>query len=239
MCRLRTLTWICIAWHWVGCSSPPPSLLPLGLGPLSLVERASATETLPGRTHVKLGDNEVTSSPPEPETESGPTSDGSGGRDARDAKPNPSPSSDAKITAADPKATSSSGSNDAWLGLYRGHDTTTFLVPEQPERRFDDSKAKIRVDSATGNRLRLALIDSSNEKDICILSASLPGDVATIESGQSCFLEPDEDMTVKSRPGTAKRRDRHLTVDLVLDTLMETEVGEMHGSIEYHFEGDR
>ncbi len=144
-----------------------------------------------------------------------------------------------KISSKDAKTPTNPASIEAWLGLYRGNDTTTFLMPDQPDRRFDDPKAKIRVESTASNQLSFALIDSSNGKDICKLSASILGESATIDPGQSCFLDPDESMTVKGRPGKATRKDRRLVLDLVLDTTMVTEEGEVRGSIEYHFDGER
>jgi hypothetical protein len=141
-------------------------------------------------------------------------------------------------TAPKPAATAAT-TLDEWLGLYRGNDTTVFLTAEQPERRFDDPKAKIRVERGGKDHLDFTLIDSSNDKDMCHLSATFAGDTATIEPGQACFLDPEESMTVKSRPGKATYANRRLLVDLVLDTVLETELGPSSGTIEYHFDGRR
>jgi hypothetical protein len=234
---IGTIVLCSITWQLSGCTRAEPSLVPLGHGPLSLAEQ----EREAGRSREEPRRAARVAPTPTPESDpftvitsskedtlrnkSEPTDAGT----APDAQP---PSTDAASKAA-------TTSLEAWFGLYRGRDTTVFVMPEQSDRRFDDSKAKIRVESTARNQLTFALIDSSNEKDICKLMASVEGDTATINAGQSCFLDPDEDMSVKSRPGKATHQARHLTFDLVLDTVMTTEFGDARGSIEYHFDGDR
>jgi hypothetical protein len=160
----------------------------------------------------------------------------------------PSTSTERKRPAQPPEVIAAAGAAntpaaesrvDEWLGVYRGDDSTIFKMPDQPERRFDDAKASITVEAATGSKLSFHLVDSSNGKDICSLSATVEGSMANIEAGQPCFLDSDEGMSVKSRPGKATRRHRRLIFDLVLDTSMETEAGTVEGSIVYHFDGQR
>lgn len=237
---IGTITLCCTVWLLSACTKPGPSLVPLGRGDLSRAEQEREAQVAQSRRNESPKANAPTvARSTEPEDK---VVDASSNRDSSShdrEKPSSNESVDAKTSAKDTSTPSAAGQLEAWLGLYRGRDTTTFVMPEQPDRRFDDPKAKIRVESSRSNRIEFALIDTSNEKDICKLSASVSGDTASIDAGQACFLESDEEMTVKSRPGKATRKERHLTFDLVLDTIMETEYGDSRGTIEYHFEGDR
>jgi hypothetical protein len=237
---LGTILIFYIAWHLTGCTRTEPSLVPLGRGPLSLAERElGATEATANRQERRLPPRDEP--PRSTDSESiavAPPTNPEAKRD-RDAKADAGVANQTTTSAKDATSASNPVFIEAWLGLYRGNDTTAFLMPDQPDRRFDDPKAKIRVESTMRSHLTFALIDSSNGKDICTLSASIEGDIAAIDAGQPCFLDPDESMTVKCRPGKATRKDRRLLLDLVLDTTMDTEEGEVRGSIEYHFDGER
>lgn len=230
-----------IATFLVACTHAEPSLVPLGHGPLSRQEREVAARVAaaqrPSRSKQLASSTAQEPTPGDPSTvaSTGPSDD------------HPAPRAVATIHAdagaLGPSTTNESEQSqktvDDWLGLYRGDDTTTFKVPDQPDRRFDDSNAKIRVERSSSTQVDFALVDSSNDKDICKLSAVVEGDTATLDAGQTCFLDPEESMTVKSRPGKATRKANRLTLDLVLDTQLDGELGLEEGSIEYHFEGQR
>jgi hypothetical protein len=235
-----TLAILCVAALAFGCTRAEPSLVPLGDGPLSLAEREAEATRPVARS---------ASSQQEPEHSPHPSSrddvPATNRASVQSAAPDRSTSHDAGSPSESEASPKDRGSQtnvvslDDWPGIYRGDDTTIFRMREQPERRFDDPKAKIRVERGSRNHLTLAFVDSSNGKDICNLAAVADAGTATIEAGQSCFLDPDESMTVRSRPGKATRKDRGLVVDLTLDTTLDTETGQVDGTIEYHFEGQR
>jgi hypothetical protein len=236
----QSLAILCIAALTFGCKRAEPSFVPLGHGPLSLAEREA--EAARPRPLSSSNHQDRESSPREPERGETPAPNRG---NVQPAAPDRSASHDAGTTnqsATSPKDRASPAnivSIEDWPGIYRGNDTTIFRMREQPERRFDDPKAKIRIERGARNHLTLAFVDSSSGKDICDLAAVAEADTATIDAGQSCFLDPDESMTVRSRPGKATRKDRGLVVDLTLDTTMDTETGQVDGTIEYHFEGQR
>jgi hypothetical protein len=218
----------------LGCARHDPSFVPLGHGPLSQREQAlqrparavaqrpratpvdsAAASDLDERSDIVVTAASNAASPPT----------------GSSATPESAAAGATNATATDPRA--------EWIGIYRGDDTTTFTLPEQPDRRFDDAKASINVELAADAKLVFHLVDSSNGKDICGLSASVDGTLAHVDAGQACFLDAEDGMVVKSRPGKATRSHRRLVFDLVLDTTMETESGTLEGSIVYHFDGQR
>lgn len=229
------LVLLCAAWFVGGCTHSEPTLVPLGHGPLSRAQRAreSGKRALalkpPAESQLEERESALHSSA------SPASADASDGGVAADASVEPAPSS----TADRGSGAANRDPLEDWIGLYRGNDTTVFKTPEQGDRRFDDPKAKIRVESMGSARLDLILIDSSNGVDMCRLAASVDSDQARIDPDQSCFLDPTEGMTAKSRPGKAQRQGRQLTVDLVFDTTMASETGSAEGTIEYHFDGQR
>lgn len=227
------LVLLCAAWFVGGCTHSEPTLVPLGQGPLSRAQRARES----GKRALAL---KQSAGSQQEERESGIL----GGAPSASADASEEGvAADASVDSASPSTTEpgSSPTNplEDWIGLYRGNDTTAFKAPEQAERRFDDPKAKIRVESMGSARLDLILIDSSNGVDMCRLAASVDGEHAHIDPDQSCFLDPTEGMTAKSRPGKAQRQGRQLTVDLVFDTTIASETGSAEGTIEYHFDGQR
>lgn len=230
----RIFELLCTAWLVASCTLSEPSLVPLGHGPLSRAQRARESGKRPS---ILKGAAE----PPRELAESSTLSSGSPVEGSLETGVVADASVDAAmppITGAAPGASSRDPLDD-WIGLYRGNDTTVFRSPEQSERRFDDPQARIRVEAVGPARLDLILVDSSNGVDMCRLAASVEGELASIEADQSCFLDPSEGMTARSRPGKAQRNGRQLTVDLMLDTSIATESGNTEGSIEYHFDGQR
>lgn len=236
---------LCSAILLLACARSEPSLVPLGLGPLARAQRATeATQTIGPDASEPDADvrsarrgstfqRPATPAPAQTAANASEKSDAGDKSDAASAAP-------AAATSSRPGLPDEGRARlDEWLGTYRGNDTTVFHTTGQTERRFDDPKAKVRVEQAGKARLDFVLVDSSNDQDMCRLSAAVEGDTALIEPGQSCFLETEDEMTAKSRPGKAVRKDRQLSLDLVLDTLMMSEEAPVTGSIEYHFDGRR
>jgi hypothetical protein len=126
-----------------------------------------------------------------------------------------------------------------WLGLWHGKDATRFQLPSFPSEPMTDDNARIRVEAGEGPEIRLVLIDSSNESDLCSLSAQVQNQEARIAPGQPCFGNEDEsvDLEVEVRNGSAKLDHGKLVVQLYLDAEIKSEQLQAHGSIDYHFEG--
>jgi hypothetical protein len=104
-----------------------------------------------------------------------------------------------------------------------------------------DDQARVRVD-ATGNgtEIKLILIDSSNDQDLCTLAAKLlPPNQAEIASGQPCFGSEDDsfELAVHVRSGIAKLQDAALSINITLDADVTSDQLQAHGSVEYQFDG--
>jgi hypothetical protein len=106
---------------------------------------------------------------------------------------------------------------------------------------MDDTNARIRVESSLGQQVKLVLIDSSNEKDLCTLTAQIDGIHAKVEPGQPCFSTEDEEggLSVHVKTGLGTLRDSTLTLDLTLDAKVQSEQFQDSGTVEYHFDGKR
>lgn len=235
----------CSAILLLACARSEPSLVPLGLGPLARAQReAEATTATSSDTRsadagakstrrVNTSQRPITPNVAQTAPTTSERSDGGDKPDAARVVPTAAPSQRPGMPdEVRPRI-------EDWVGLYRGNDTTVFKTTGQTERRFDDPKAKIRVEQTGKTRLDFVLVDSSNDQDMCRLSATVDGDAALIEAGQSCFLETEDEMSAKSRPGKAVRKDRQLSLDLVLDTTMMNDETPVTGAIEYHFDGKR
>ncbi|MGC4068002.1 MAG: hypothetical protein QM784_25805 [Polyangiaceae bacterium] len=107
----------------------------------------------------------------------------------------------------------------------------------QPDRNFDDPKAKIRVERPSDGEVSFTFIDSSNGQDLCTLQGQIDATVARLSAGQRCFIEPDDEMNVSSRPGTATLDGKRLRLNVVLDTQLEMDDARAEGRIEYEFQG--
>jgi hypothetical protein len=126
-----------------------------------------------------------------------------------------------------------------WVGLWRGKDTTRFLLETFPSEPMTDDKARIRIESANSHGISLVLIDSSTDRDLCSLSATLQADQAHIAPGQPCFGSEDEsvDLSVHVKSGTAKLTNAELSVDISLEAELKAEQLQASGMVEYHFDG--
>jgi hypothetical protein len=102
-----------------------------------------------------------------------------------------------------------------------------------------DDNARVRVEAGGTQEIRLVLIDSSNESDLCSLSAELQGAEAQVAPGQPCFGNEDEsmDLDVQVKQGKAKLDKSALSVDLSMDAVIKSDQGQTRGAVEYHFEG--
>ena len=217
----------------LGCSSAEKAVVPLGFGPLAKAEQAKSRtlrqESTDSKQHARASRFEAARQPNAPipleKTTHTSTFD--------------SPSPAAPVGSGSPIALASKVSD--WLGLWRGKDTTRYLIPSLPSQPMDDTNARIRVESTRNSQLKLILVDSSNEKDLCTLTAQLEGNTAKVDPGQPCFgaEEDDGNLSVRVRTGLGTLRDSTLTLDLTLDADVQTEQFRDTGTVEYHFEGKR
>jgi hypothetical protein len=229
----------------LGCTHSEPSLIPLGYGPLARAERrALATSPRSSTPTADRGANRAHAIKPEgvgaqhSTTVSGSRTNTVPDATAGKSEVPPTPAAANSSGRTGPPDNSAPRLED-WVGTYLGDDVTVFKTDGQSERRFEDPKARIRVERRRNSGIDLVLVDSSNQQDMCALSAEVEGDTAIIAPGQSCFLESEDEISAKSRPGKAVRSDKHLTLDLNLDTVMVNDEEPVTGSIEYHFDGRR
>lgn len=129
----------------------------------------------------------------------------------------------------------------AFLGDFRGEDVSTYKLEGMPEREDRDPNARITVKSSSDNALDIVLVDSSNGKDICTLTATIGDLGATIAAGQKCFEQTggEASATATIRTGTATIDGRRLIVDLELAFEMHVPDQDAKGTLAYHFDGTR
>ena len=128
-----------------------------------------------------------------------------------------------------------------FVGDYKGEDVSTYKLGGMPEREERDPSARITVKNPGDKKLDVVLVDSSNGKDICTLSATMGALGATITPGQKCFEQTGSDAsaTATIRTGTATVDKRRLIVDLELDFEMHVPDQDAKGTLVYHFDGTR
>ncbi len=219
-----------------GCTSTESSVAPLGFGPLAKHEQVTLEQARVERTRA----TNYTGANREPHDDSQAHSSSTF-----------SMATEHVSRVTEPSITSSASSGNTtpgpatkpadWLGLWRGNDTTRYQIPNFPSQPMDDPNARIRVESPQSQQIKLILIDSSNDKDMCTLVAVIEGNHAKVEAGQPCFGTEDDDgsLTVKVKSGQATLQSATLTLDLTLDANVESEQFQSSGSVEYHFEGKR
>lgn len=161
---------------------------------------------------------------------SGPAPAGSaGGQPGAGGAPSTSPE---KSTAASAKA---------FDGEYRGEDTAIYRMRGMPERTERDPGARTRAKSTSEGAVDFVLIDSSNGSDICTLSATFAGGVATITPGQRCFEQSGQGVSVTGNVtrGTATLDGTRLRLEASLDVEMDLGDTDLSGTLEYRFQGTR
>jgi hypothetical protein len=215
----------------VACGQSHATMPPLGLGPLALAEQKSRASTVKDSTRVLVEASKTTTV------------------ETKDVSPKTEVVSPPSVSttpiappSSEPPSTTNTGTKlafttEEWVGLYQGRDVTRYLMEGQPDRNYDDSKAKIRVERVSEKQIHFIFVDSSNGQDLCTLSGDVNGNEARLPEGQKCFVDPDENMTVNSRPGQAKHVGNRLTLTVTIDTTYDFEDGQAEGRIEYEFDG--
>lgn len=211
-----------------GCA-PKPSSVPLGLGPLALAEQSAVpggeVEVPPQRAAPAPAAAEKVEVDPE-----APESSADEGAEASAAEPSEDEEAAPSTPAAPPN----------FPGLYAGDDIATFRLPGLPDREQRDDKAKIRIEKASGENVRIVLVNSDDGSDLCTLVARVDGNAAILEKPQPCFGSGGDGGTqAELRSGRAVLDGDTLTMDAEGSLTVSLGDQELEGELTYTFEGHR
>lgn len=229
---MKRLARVLLIGSWVAACAPPPSTVPLGVGPLAIAEleandaaARSRASSQPGRpspaasavastSETKAGSDEEASSPSTTEAD---------GED-EEAAATDAPSSEAP----------------AFEGLFAGEDVAVFRLSGFPEREQKDPKAQIRIKKGSESEVRITLINSENGSDLCELVARIEGNAALLTSPQPCFTSEEEGaIQAELTSGRAVVEGDRLTMDAEGTLFVELTDQEIPGTLEYSFKGRR
>jgi hypothetical protein len=139
------------------------------------------------------------------------------------------------VVASADAGTGCDGGAVTWPGEYYGTDRLTTTFEDMPPHTMTDDKARTRVELGRGDRVVISIVDSSKGDVMCALNATVDGDTATLELGQTCFGQGDSAPDIMS--GSARIECDRLTLDLTAATEIDDDV--RAGEMDYHFEGKR
>lgn len=234
---VRTLGIAAIGALLCGCTSTESAIGPLGFGPKAkaeLSERNLAHGAPPRETRTSRHEQRAIAPSPAPAAAASGSPATAASTVTAEAPPRPPAAPDSGVVA--------SSSAADWIGLWTGKDTTRFQIPSFPSEPMMDDLARVRVDAAGTGQVAFVLIDSSNDQDLCSLSANLSApNQAQILSGQPCFGSEDEsfELSVHVKSGMAKLQGSTLTLEVILDALVTSDQVRGNGTVEYRFEGRR
>jgi hypothetical protein len=141
------------------------------------------------------------------------------------------------VVASADAGTGCDGGAVTWPGEYYGTDRLTTTFEDMPPHTMTDDKARTRVELGRGDRVVISIVDSSKGDVMCALNATVDGDTATLELGQTCFGQGDSAPDIMS--GSARIECDRLTLDLTAATEIELDDDVRAGEMDYHFEGKR
>jgi hypothetical protein len=226
-CWLRLGAYLLLGVGAAGCT-PPVSRAPLYNSEPEGAEQYFYGPAL-AQEHTKL----LGSAPapaPNPFTRTTPSATA---RAARSVASNPStepPSGDAGTDLA--------MGQESWVGEYRGTDHVTIHLPGVPKTTADDPKARARVADARAGSFSVAVLDSSNGSELCVLVGTRTGSRVQFEPGQACFDDVlGFDASTELKHGYAALTDDQLTIDF--EVTIEALDADVTGSLLYRFEGTR
>jgi len=236
--RIHAAAFVLIGCLSFGYTSTEKAIAPLGFGPLAKAEEADQERLASQRQQIDRSKPARGAAANDFSTQSfsaPPLAVEKPNKAAAAEPPAPSAAASANPTPAAPSKVTD------WLGLWRGKDTTRYQIPSFPPQPMDDPTAKIRVESSRSQQIKLILIDSTNDKDICGLTAQLESNQAKIDPGQPCFGSEDDssNLSIHVKSGLATLREATLVLDLALDADVQSEQFQANGTVEYHFEGKR
>jgi hypothetical protein len=230
---MKRLARLLLIGSWGAACAPPPSNVPLGLGPLAIAEadaqdaaaRARASSR-PERASPPPSSVKATSekkAPSDEETTASPVT-AEADDDVREPAETGTPSSEAP----------------AFDGLFAGEDVAIFRLSGFPDREQKDPKAQIRLKKDSESQVRITLINSENGSDLCELVARVEGNAALLESPQPCFTSEEEGaIQAELTSGRAVVEGDRLTMEAKGTLFVELADQEIPGALEYSFEGRR
>jgi hypothetical protein len=209
--------------------APAVSHVPLGLGPQALAEsKKNPPEHAPGKPHA----------PPQ-HASSAKVAEASEDEPDGDADEDDAPTESASEGTSDP-APSSAPPATMFSGMYAGTDIATFRFDGRPDQRQEDDKAKIRVELDGDDAISIVIINSDTGEDLCQLSASISGKVATVTGSEPCFTSPDDDsMSALITEGRATLKDDELKVTAEGTMSVNLPDQTLSGTLSYTFKGKR
>jgi hypothetical protein len=224
--------WLVLTLMAPASCSPKVSQVPLGMGPLALAESSA-----PGAAHAPPKPH----APPHveaPIAEADP--DGGSDDEKKDADGDHEDSKDSASAGADSKAPAEAGNGAKFKGMYAGTDIATFRFDGSPDRRQEDDRAKIRVEADGDDAISIVIINTDTGEDLCELSASVSGKVATVTGSEPCFTSPDDDsISATITGGRATLKDDELKVQA--EGTMSVNIADepVSGTLSYSFKGKR
>lgn len=226
------------AWRWlliggIACS-PEVSQVPLGLGPLALAERRADEEAARPDSPSPSPDSPAAAGAAQPDEEADDDDDEEAPADEQE-EPADGASSDDDDDEGDPTA-----GVVRFAGSYSGTDVLTYRIENVPERSQTDDQAKIRIDEESPTEIRIVIINTATGEDMHALRALVSGNLAEIEPGQPCFApEGQTAFAAEVMAGTALLEGDRLTLEARGELSLEIADQQVHGDLEYTFEGSR
>jgi hypothetical protein len=209
--------------------SPAVSRVPLGMGPQALAEARQTPEHVASKPQAPPAH-----AAPSEVAESDEPSEDAPEADADDAAAeSPGPAASASAPSSAPKAAT-------FKGLYAGTDIATYRFDGRPDQRQEDDKAKIRVEADGDDAISIVIINSDTGEDMCALSASISGKVATVTSSEPCFTNPDDDsVSAMITEGRATLKDDELKITAEGTMSVNLADQSFSGTLSYTFKGKR
>lgn len=212
-----------------GCA-PRVSQVPLGVGPQAVAESSAAPTTPASKPHAPpqrpASAKVAEASEPSEDEPAADSDDAVTTESAKEGTSSATPSSAATATT--------------FSGMYAGTDIATFRFDGRPDQRQEDDKAKIRVEVDGDDAISIVIINSDTGEDLCQLSASIAGKVATVTGSEPCFTNPDDDsVSAMITEGRATLKDDELKVTAEGTMSVSLPDQSLSGTLSYTFKGKR
>ncbi len=226
------VTWLLVLLG--ACTPVLPSTEPLGSGPLA---EEQEEDELPDRPRSKSGstgsgvqdagadvggDTEVADGSESTEDD---TTDAGDAGDAGDAEPGP--------ISGDAAAAS-------FVGEFTGTDVTTMRWEAEPEEKYPDPTASVRIESKSATEVTIVVIFTPTGGPFCSLTGTVNGNSADIAPGQTCpEAELNLGWTASVTSGKATLDGDQLVLEVEGDLEAQPGGDPRTGKFGYRFEGSR